>query len=173
MFWKKWFPRKEILQSPYGPLPTTVTEIGKADGQSTRPLTAAELNLKARCVEEALALAQDLDVGLRSAGSMDADELDELLRRWNPAVDTTEGFNQAAQVIGFAFGEHLARRYQMKWAVLSDEYGVDFAVTHETLECTSFPISVVAKRLESGDRGFLGPVAFAVQRQLHELGAQR
>lgn len=61
----------------------------------------------------------------------------------------------------------------MRWLVLSDQYGTDFAVREPSTRCTVFPIDVVAKRLQSGERDFMGPIAFAIQREIGQLKGEQ
>jgi hypothetical protein len=165
MFWKKWFTNKIELVTPYGVITGTKREVPSI-AEEVRSLTLEEEETKETYVAGALSFASEHGI---ETDELNADDLDELLKRWAPSVADPDEFDAVTKTLGFAFGNHLARRYGMRWIVISDRYGVDFAVREETTRCTSFPLSVVAKRLESGERDFMGPVAFAIQKQIQTV----
>ena len=169
MFWKKWFRKTETVPSPYGPLSSTRFEV-KPVPQTLRSLKPEEDAARAGFVARAETLAREQGIQRSPGGGrLNPDELDELLKRWNPPTASVEEFNLVAQVLGFAFGDYLVERHRLRWVVLSDEHGTDFAVTDEAGDFTAFPISTVGKRLDSGERDFLGPVAFTIQRQVTQV----
>lgn len=58
-----------------------------------------------------------------------------------------------ANGLGVVFGELLSKELSMKWVKVIDEYGEDYGIrSHDNF--TSFPISSVYKRIESGESGF-------------------
>jgi hypothetical protein len=56
----------------------------------------------------------------------------------------------------------------MEWVEVTDEYGTDKAVRGKNAEVTSFPFSVVSKRIEKNEYEFIYSVFHTVEQMQKE-----
>ena len=56
--------------------------------------------------------------------------------------------NGVGLALGTAFGQHLANGLNLRWVVVSDEQGTDFALHGQPGDILAYPISSIAKRCE-------------------------
>jgi hypothetical protein len=103
-------------------------------------------------------MARAFGVLVGDAAFLTAAQLDDLYDHMLANVEPEENFRLLADTFGFALGECLVQVLKMRWAVVTDEYGTDFAVNHDQAHVMSCPISVVEKRLEDGAFRFFVPV---------------
>ena len=54
--------------------------------------------------------------------------------------------------IGAAFGEAIAKRAGLKWVMVFDEYGLDFGLQKPMTSLVCFPLSMILKRVEQGEK---------------------
>jgi len=104
--------------------------------------------------------------GLEGGGELTAESLDELWTLFQS--QRAEDPNEAINVVGLALGQLLVDRFGLDWVALTDEYGTEVAVRGPS-NFTVFPTNFVAKRYESGERGFLVPFVDEVKRTLNQL----
>jgi hypothetical protein len=65
--------------------------------------------------------------------------------RW---IDKDEIFSQ--QALGLAFGDVLAKNFDLHWVVVDDDYGHSRALRWEKEEAIFFPITMFSKRIAQG-----------------------
>ena len=70
--------------------------------------------------------------------------------------------------MGSLFGEIAEKRLSMKWQIITDEYGVDFCLSHKETHTVIFPFSSVYKRIESRESGFFGALFQIVRAKIEE-----
>ncbi|HEX6699183.1 MAG TPA: DUF3806 domain-containing protein [Gaiellaceae bacterium] len=101
-----------------------------------------------------------------AAAAVTAEALDEL---WDLVLaEGSDDPNVVINLVGLALGQLLVDRFGLAWVALTDEYGTEIAVRGPS-NFTVFPTNFVAKRYESGERGFIAPFVDAVARRLQGL----
>ena len=94
--------------------------------------------------------------------------LDSIIDQWN--TDTT-GFsctkNYFINAIGTAFGHYLVKTYKMKWTMVTDEYGSEYATTIEDLLLTNFPLNSVAKAVDQKRKGSLQTISLMTKQHIN------
>ncbi len=95
--------------------------------------------------------------------------LDSIIDKWN--IDSTNfscSENYFVNTIGTAFGHYLVKTYKMKWTMVTDEYGTDYATAIEELRLTNFPLNSVAKAVEQKREGSLQTISLMTKQQISE-----
>lgn len=96
------------------------------------------------------------------------DILDSLWRAWAWSDRANEDEQKVAIFFfGFGFGDYLAAETGMKWRIVSDEHGSDYALVHPTSDATLFPLATVAKRL--GQQAFFSSLAPAIIKDVETV----
>lgn len=96
--------------------------------------------------------------------------LDSLIDLWN--ADSTQftcSENYFVNTIGTAFGQFMVKTYKMKWTIVTDEYGTDYATTISELRLSNFPVNSVVKAIEQKREGSLQQISLITKRQIGEL----
>jgi hypothetical protein len=96
--------------------------------------------------------------------------LDNLIDLWN--TDSTKfdcSENYFVNTIGTAFGQFLVKTYKMKWTIVTDEYGTDYATTIKELNFTNFPLNSIAKAIEQKREGSLQQISLITKKQIGDL----
>jgi hypothetical protein len=96
--------------------------------------------------------------------------LDSIIDKWN--ADSTKfscSENDFINSIGVAFGFYLVKTYNMKWTMVTDEYGTDYATTIKEIKLTNFPLNSVVKAIEQKREGSLQTISLMTKRQIGEL----
>src|SRR5690606_35243220 len=104
--------------------------------------------------DENASVAQELSLAYGSGSLLDPEELDRVFSRWTLEEGEKEPPHVVANALGAAFGEYLVERHGFSWAVVTDAYGTEFAVTHPLGKTTAFPRASVEKRIENGQTEF-------------------
>ena len=55
------------------------------------------------------------------------------------------------QAMGIAFGDAIAQKLMLEWVTVDDEYGRTPALNWPGTSIVSFPVTMIAKRVEEGD----------------------
>jgi hypothetical protein len=100
--------------------------------------------------------------------------LDSIIDQWNAdssKFNCTEDY--FINTIGTAFGHYLVKTYKMKWAMVIDEYGTDYATTIEDLKLTNFPLNSIVKAIEQKREGSLQTISLLTKRQIKEIKRDR
>jgi hypothetical protein len=96
--------------------------------------------------------------------------LDSLIDLWN--TDSAKfacSEDYFVNTVGTAFGQFLVKTYQMKWAMVTDKYGTDYATTISELHVSNFPLNSVLKAIEQKRGGSLQQISLITKRQIGEL----
>ncbi len=112
----------------------------KLDSEDRRQLEAARDWVKGHFAEHADAKYEPLDGKLRV--------IDAVLQ--NDWVEPTETWK--LQALGIALGDALAQKLLLEWVVVDDEYGRSPALIWPGTSICSFPQTMIAKRVERGER---------------------
>ncbi len=100
--------------------------------------------------------------------------LDNIIDLWN--ADSTKftcSENYFVNTIGTAFGQFLVKTYKMKWTMVNDEYGTDYATTISELNLSNFPLNSVVKAIEQKREGSLQQISLITKRQIGELKKEK
>jgi Domain of unknown function (DUF3806) len=132
----------------------------------------SELNWIRQNIAVARALAEQY--GVSSERPLDANTLDGVYanRRadWDQQDDGERlDPNDVVNAIGLAFGQSLVDQHGLHWVVASDEHGTEIAVHGSKGDLLVYPTNLVGKRFESGETGFLAPIAAEVAARVAEL----
>ena len=99
--------------------------------------------------------------------------LDKIIDKWN--ADSTKfacsGY-YLVNSIGCAFGQYLVKTYRMKWTMVTDENGTDYATTLKDINLTNFPLNSVAKAIEQKTDGSLQTISLKTKHQISELNRE-
>ena len=96
--------------------------------------------------------------------------LDDIIDLWNTdSSKFTCSEDNFVNAIGVAFGFHLVKTYKMKWTMVTDEYGTDYATTIAELKVTNFPLNSVVKAIEQKREGSLHQISLITKKQISEL----
>jgi hypothetical protein len=96
--------------------------------------------------------------------------LDSIIDQWNDDTtkfDCTEDY--FVNTIGAAFGHFLVKSYKMKWTMVTDEYGTNYATTIYEIKLTNFPLNSVAKAIDQKREGSLQTISLMTKRNIKEL----
>jgi len=96
-----------------------------------------------------------------TAGSLA--DFDKAFQAWQHDGNRRFSSADVVVVLGSYIGERLVSDLDMEWVVVTDQYGRDLAVRSKQVEVVSFPFASVAKRIESGQYGFVEGIYYAVQ----------
>lgn len=138
-------------------------------------LNDAEAQWIAGCLEHARSLVERYQKG-KKALVLDPVSLDRAFARWLrdwKKQKTSDDPNLVVNAIGIAFGQWLVDGLWMKWSVIEGEGGSDMAVVYGPPDgqVQVFPTHAVAKRLETGETGFLVPLCEAIAAQVMAVKA--
>ena len=100
--------------------------------------------------------------------------LDNIIDLWN--ADSTKftcSKNYFVNTVGTAFGQFLVKAYKMKWTMVTDEYGTDYATTISELNLSNFPLNSVVKAIEQKREGSLQQISLITKRQISELKKEK
>ena len=96
--------------------------------------------------------------------------LDNLIDLWNAdSTKFTYGENDFVNIVGTAFGQFLVKTYKMKWSIVTDEYGTDYATTIKELNLSNFPLNSIVKAIEQKREGSLQQISLLTKRQIAEI----
>jgi uncharacterized protein DUF3806 len=73
------------------------------------------------------------------------------------------------QSLGLAFGDAIRKRLGLEWIIADDEYGREPALLQSDSAIVIFPLTMVAKRVEAGERLRLRDLVAWLERELREL----
>lgn len=102
----------------------------------------------------------------------DLKDYDNAFHAWQLSKNKTYSSQQVVELIGSYLGEKCVNELDMEWVEITDEYGTDRAVRGKSVEITSFPFSVVSKRIERNEHEFIYAV-FHTVKQMREEGAYK
>ena len=72
--------------------------------------------------------------------------LDNIIDLWNAdSTKFTYAENYFVNTVGIAFGQFLVKTYDMKWTIVTDEYGTDYATTIKELNFSNFPLNSICQ----------------------------
>ena len=108
-----------------------------------------------------------------SMGPFQPEGLNEALSAWSNRVATDRvDRNTLVNALGIAFGQLLAERLGLAWAVVTDEHGVDMAVHGMPGDILVFPTAAVAKRVANDDSRFFVDLYAQVSRDIGRVRSQ-
>ena len=94
--------------------------------------------------------------------------LDSVFNGWlNDKNNERFNSDSIANGLGVAFGELLSKELTMEWVKVNDEYGEEYGVRSQN-NFTSFPISSVYKRIDSGESGFFSDIFEMLKHSIEE-----
>jgi len=100
--------------------------------------------------------------------------LDNIIDIWNSnETKFSCSENDFVNAIGVAFGFYLVKTCNMKWTIISDEYGTDYATTIEEIELVNFPLSSVAKAINQKREGSLNAISLMTKQHIEELNKKK
>ena len=100
--------------------------------------------------------------------------LDSIIDIWNEdSTKFTCSEDYFVNTIGTAFGQFLVKTYKMKWTMVTDEYGTDYATTISELRLSNFPLNSAVKAIEQKREGSLQQISLINKRQIGELKKEK
>jgi hypothetical protein len=77
------------------------------------------------------------------------------------------------QSLGIVFGRVLANEIGLEWVMVSDEYGCDPALRYPSSTTLLFPLTMISKRIERGERpdvqGLFDQIRIDITARNHEI----
>ncbi|PQJ12703.1 hypothetical protein CJD36_002865 [Flavipsychrobacter stenotrophus] len=105
-----------------------------------------------------------------SINNYTASSLDDLVDLWN---NDNSKFNcsqdEFMNTVGFAFGQYLVNTHGMKWKIVNDEYGEDYAIMFENSTLINYPLSSVDKAIREHRVGSLNSISLLDTKAIAEL----
>jgi len=97
-------------------------------------------------------------------------QLDQCFDSWavEPVASRVHA-NDVVNAFGAVLGAHLCGRLGLRWILVRDEYGTDFAVHGDPGDTLIFPIDATAKRLDRGETRFFEAFTEAMVRHVREI----
>ena len=96
--------------------------------------------------------------------------LDNIIDLWNSnSAKFTYSENYFVNTVGIAFGQFLVKTYDMKWTIVTDEYGTDYATTIKELNFSNFPLNSIVEAIEQKRQGSLQQISLLTKKQIAEL----
>ena len=117
-------------------------------------------------LEECEELARSLSLKYGSGSDLEPQELDRIFSRWVSDDDPKESKEVIANALGAALGNYLVEHQGLRWVVVTDELGSEYAVRHNVGETMAFSRASVWKRIERGETDFFHSLYLAVVDQL-------
>ena len=100
--------------------------------------------------------------------------LDKIIDLWNSdTIKFSCSESHFINSIGAAFGHYLVKTYKMKWTIVTDEYGTDYATTIAEIKLTNFPINSVAKAIDQKRENSLQTISLINKQRIEELKKER
>jgi len=86
--------------------------------------------------------------------------------------------NDIALSFGVAFGDHIQATTTLEWKIVTDDYGTDMmlfaaGVKGEYTDIINAPISMISKRIEHREHGWLRPTFEQLIEQLNEMSGKK
>lgn len=123
-------------------------------------------------LEQLTSLGSDCEVFLGTylpkEGAVSLRNLDLAFRVWQTSGDQQHTDGQVIEILGGYLGNKLVADFNMKWVIVSDQYGTDYAVRSEKNATMSFPFSTVMKRIEDHEHDFLYPVYHLLKQTIEQ-----
>jgi hypothetical protein len=95
--------------------------------------------------------------------------LDEVFGRWmNDTSKTKKDADFVINSLGAAFGQYLVDNYNMKWIIVKDDYGTDYAVIHKNWNIIAFPLSSVNKGIEQDKQNLFSSIELMIKQQIKD-----
>lgn len=95
-------------------------------------------------------------------------DYDNAFHVWQASKSKKYSSQQVVELTGSYLGEKCVKELDMEWIEITDEYGTDRAVRGKSVEVTSFPFSVVSKRIEKNEYEFIYSVFHTVEQMIKE-----
>lgn len=123
-------------------------------------------------VKESLERAAKLSMRYGSGGTLDPAQLDAIFSRWKQEREKKESAQEVVDGLGAAFGQFLVESTGFGWRMITDQYGTEYAVEHPNWELTTFPRTVVEKRIESGEEDFFRPIHHVITEEMKKIAVE-
>ena len=133
-------------------------------------LSASENEWRDRCIRIAAGLAQE-STGVHQPLPLSPVALEATLAAWRSGtLSHNLDVNNIVNVLGIAFGDHLAARTGLRWVIATQEGSTDMALHGQPGDILVYPTNLVAKRVVAG-----GPIdaASLLDRMSSDIAALR
>ena len=136
---------------------------------TVEPLNDAEVRWRDDHIRMAAQLAQEFAASADPLPSLAAlDRCVEVCSSGSRDPATTQSF---VDMIGLAFGAHVARDTGLEWVLTTDRAGRDLALHRAEGNVLIYPANSVAKRLAARETGFLLPLHASLVQTVHQISA--
>lgn len=152
-------PKTKTIQTPDGP----VTAITAAVDPTHQEFAVASAAQRAELDALAFQATDFVKAYLPGVSTPTLSDLDMAFSIWQKTGDSRYTEHQVIEILGAYLGKKLADDFQMDWAIVTDQYGKDFAVRGRKYEVTAFPFSSVLKRIERQQHDFMVGIYYTVQ----------
>jgi hypothetical protein len=106
---------------------------------------------------------------LGGAGPFAPQQIDDTIILWSrSSADDKERSSEVTEQLGCYFGEYLAEKLDLEWALYRDVRGTDFCVVHKSVSVFSFPHSAIFKAVAQGRTNALAEVEVTLRQQIVE-----
>lgn len=142
------------------------TAISANTPQEFRDLDNSQKLFIKHCIESADTLIRKYQPHL-NINSYTLQTLDNIIDLWN--ADSTRftcSENDFINYIGAAFGQYLVKTYKMKWTMVTDADGTDYATRIPELNLSNFPLNSIVKAIEQKREGSLQQISLITKKQI-------
>lgn len=141
------------------------------DAGRFRELGGAEQVWLARRLSEAVRFIERYTGSVN--GAFDPARLNAAFTAWDRCdVHEREEEREVVNALGTAFGQWLVDTQSMRWVVLTDGGDDDFGLRHARLEITVVPLTIAARRMQSGIDDFFSVLGHLIQREIDRARSQ-
>ncbi|MBC8377959.1 MAG: DUF3806 domain-containing protein, partial [Planctomycetes bacterium] len=149
----------EIIETDGKQIPVMTETVDPIAGKQ-KPFSAVENNW----LQTNLNKAGVLGIKYSSGGELTPKELDIIFSRWMSSSESKESNEDIANALGAAFGQYFVEKHGFKWMVHFWNGEPESMVLRDNV--MTYPLSVVWKRIDSGDINFFDDISSVIlQRQ--------
>ncbi|MCU1370750.1 MAG: hypothetical protein JWO77_1944 [Ilumatobacteraceae bacterium] len=100
--------------------------------------------------------------------------LDDAVEAWfADHADDRPDVNDLVNAVGVGLGHHLVSATGLTWVMATDDAGTELAIHGEPGDVLVHPCNLVAKRIVTGETGFVGPVHDELVARIRAIQAER
>jgi hypothetical protein len=130
-----------------------------------RELTGAEQVWLAKHLSESVRFVETH--GAIAGQVFDPAVLDAAFTGWNGcSIAEREEERVVVNALGTAFGQWLVDTQGMTWVVMIEDDGEDFGVNHDRIGLTVAPLTIAARRMQSGMEDFFSVLGRLIKREI-------
>ncbi|WP_074864238.1 DUF3806 domain-containing protein [Atopomonas hussainii] len=162
-------PNEVVIKTPTGEV--------VAEHRTEEPFQQDISPVKANVISEISALAREASnfqqKYLPVVTILSLETLDQAVMHWRNDDVSDYSEREVIAILGAYLGERLAADFGLKWVIVSDKYGTDYAVTDNERGTQVFPFSSVAKRIDLTEARIMVGIYYTAKHGIENSRANR